>query len=215
MAAVGEIRVAAYQAGGHMSEDSGYAPHLRALGADGHGEVLVAVAEPGPHETGQPGPRETGPRETGPHETGQPGPRETGPHESGQPGQREWGGADDAIVGTVMLQPWPDGNLVTRPGEAEIRALAVRPGAQGAGVGNALLQAVIERARARGVRFLALFTQTDMLAAQHMYEKVGFSRMPDRDASPGDDVQLIAYGLPLTDSADPAEAGEPKPAEAG
>jgi ribosomal protein S18 acetylase RimI-like enzyme len=40
---VGEIRVSAYMADGFMSPSSGYAPRLRTLGADGMGEVLVAV----------------------------------------------------------------------------------------------------------------------------------------------------------------------------
>jgi ribosomal protein S18 acetylase RimI-like enzyme len=44
LAKVGEIRVAAYVAGGFMSPESGYAPILRALGLDGNGAVLVAVA---------------------------------------------------------------------------------------------------------------------------------------------------------------------------
>jgi ribosomal protein S18 acetylase RimI-like enzyme len=43
--AVGEIRVAAYLADGFLSADSAYAPRLRALGADGDGDVLVAVSE--------------------------------------------------------------------------------------------------------------------------------------------------------------------------
>jgi GNAT superfamily N-acetyltransferase len=42
---IGEIRVAAYVADGFLSPDSGYAPRLRTLGADGDGEVLVAVAD--------------------------------------------------------------------------------------------------------------------------------------------------------------------------
>jgi ribosomal protein S18 acetylase RimI-like enzyme len=42
---VGEIRVAAYLADGFLSADSAYAPRLRALGADGDGDVLVAVSE--------------------------------------------------------------------------------------------------------------------------------------------------------------------------
>jgi len=46
LAEVGQIRVNAYQAGGHMSPDSDYAPVLRALGATGEGTVLVAVAGP-------------------------------------------------------------------------------------------------------------------------------------------------------------------------
>jgi len=45
LAEVGEIRVAAYVADGFMSPDSGYAPTLRALGADGDGQILVAIDE--------------------------------------------------------------------------------------------------------------------------------------------------------------------------
>jgi ribosomal protein S18 acetylase RimI-like enzyme len=42
LAEVGDIRIGAYQAGGFISPDSGYAPTLRGLGADGTGHVLVA-----------------------------------------------------------------------------------------------------------------------------------------------------------------------------
>jgi ribosomal protein S18 acetylase RimI-like enzyme len=49
LAEVGELRLAAYRADGFLSADSTYAPRLRELGADGLGQVLVAVAEePGP-----------------------------------------------------------------------------------------------------------------------------------------------------------------------
>ncbi len=40
---VGKLRVGAYVAGGFMSSSSDYAPALAALGADGAGQVLVAV----------------------------------------------------------------------------------------------------------------------------------------------------------------------------
>jgi ribosomal protein S18 acetylase RimI-like enzyme len=43
MSIVGEIRIAAYEAAGFISSDSGYAPTLRGLGADGNGHVLVAT----------------------------------------------------------------------------------------------------------------------------------------------------------------------------
>jgi ribosomal protein S18 acetylase RimI-like enzyme len=150
LAEVGEIRVAAYLAGGHLSAESGYAPTLRALGADGHGQVLVAVAAAG------------------------------------------------QVLGTVMLQPWPHaGELVTGPGEAEIRALAVVPGAQRRGIGRALLREVIKRAADSGVRQLLLFTQRDMRAAHHLYQEAGFRRLPARDWSPVPGVTLLAYGLAL------------------
>jgi ribosomal protein S18 acetylase RimI-like enzyme len=153
---LGQLRLTAYRAGRHLSENSEYAPHLRDLGADGNGHVLVAVAP--------------------------------GPGSSGAGGQ---------IVGTVMLQLWPHaGRVVTSPDEAEIRALAVLPQAQGTGLGRALLHAVIGRAAALSVGHLVLYTQPDMCAAQHMYEQEGFTRLPERDWSPGGPT-LLAYGLRL------------------
>lgn len=148
---IGELRLAAYRADGFLAPDSGYAPRLRALGADGLGVVLVAVGPDG-----------------------------------GPP------------LGTVMLQSWPDaGHVVQGPGEGEIRALAVRPAAQGAGVGRGLLAAVIDRAIRAGLRHLLLCTQPDMKAAQHLYEEAGFIRLPERDWSPEPADPLLAYGMLL------------------
>jgi ribosomal protein S18 acetylase RimI-like enzyme len=112
---------------------------------------------------------------------------------------------DNRILGTVMLQPWPHaGQVVAVPDEAEIRALAVVPEARGRGTGNALLRAVIERAAGQGVRHLVLLTQPDMLAAQHLYQRAGFRRLPDRDWSPAPGVTLLAYGMALPGSGFPA-----------
>jgi ribosomal protein S18 acetylase RimI-like enzyme len=157
MDVVGDIRIAAYQAGGYICEDSGYAPTLRALGADGSGHVLVAV-----HGT------------------------------NGLTGQGE------SIVGTVMLQTWPHGGqVVTGPHEAEIRALAVRPHAQGRGVGRELLRQVMERAAGLGIARLVLCTEPEMRPAHRLYEQAGFGRLPDRDWSPAPDVTLLVYGRDL------------------
>jgi ribosomal protein S18 acetylase RimI-like enzyme len=152
LAEVGQLRVTAYQAGGFMSPDSGYAPTLRALGGDGDGTVLVAVGDGG------------------------------------------------AILGTVMLQPSsPGGEVGAGPDEAEVRALAVVPGEQGRGTGGALLRAAIERAKRDGVAHLVLLTQPEMRAAQHLYERAGFRRLPDRDWAPVPGRTLLAYGLALTE----------------
>jgi len=100
------------------------------------------------------------------------------------------------VLGTVMLQSWPDaGHVVQGPGEGEIRALAVRPEARGAGLGRALLAAVIDRAVREGIGRLLLFTQPDMKAAQHLYEEAGFIRLPERDWSPEPADPLLAYAL--------------------
>jgi ribosomal protein S18 acetylase RimI-like enzyme len=45
LAAVGDLRIAAYVAGGFLSPASGYAARLRALGTGGDGSVLVAVTD--------------------------------------------------------------------------------------------------------------------------------------------------------------------------
>jgi ribosomal protein S18 acetylase RimI-like enzyme len=116
-------------------------------------------------------------------------------------------GAAGDLLGTVMLQFWPHGEHVVRgPDEAEVRALAVAPQAQGQGVGRALLRASIDRATGRGLRHLVLCTQTTMAAAQRLYTSAGFVRLPDRDWDPVPGFTLLAYGLPLARS-DRAGAG--------
>jgi ribosomal protein S18 acetylase RimI-like enzyme len=106
---------------------------------------------------------------------------------------------DGKPVGTIMLQTWPDGagQLVTGPGEAEIRALAVLPEARGAGLGRGVLAAAMERAEREEIRHLLLFTQPDMVIAHRLYEQAGFVRLPERDWSPQPGVGLLAYGLAL------------------
>jgi ribosomal protein S18 acetylase RimI-like enzyme len=152
LAGIGDLRVAAYEAGGFLSDASHYGETLRTLGHDGSGQILAAVDD----RTGQ-------------------------------------------ILGTVMLQLWPDaGHVVRDPDEAEVWALAGAPEARGRGVGRALLQAVIDRARASGVRHLVLCTQTTMLAAQHLYAEAGFGRLPERDFTPVPGFTLPAYGLVLS-----------------
>ena len=107
---------------------------------------------------------------------------------------------DGRILGTVMLLPWPGGNIVRTPGEAEIRALAVDQGARGRGVGRALVAAVMQRATARDVRHLLLLTHPDMRAAQHLYAEAGFCRLPDRDWQPNPGTTLMAFSMNLSPS---------------
>jgi ribosomal protein S18 acetylase RimI-like enzyme len=105
---------------------------------------------------------------------------------------------DGRAIGTVMLEPFHLGSEIARtPDEAEIRALAVAPDAQGRGAGRALVKAVIERAAAIRVRHLLLSTRPTMAAAQHLYRAAGFTRLPERDWSPVPGLILITYGLML------------------
>jgi len=103
-----------------------------------------------------------------------------------------------SILGTVMLEPFEPGSELARDDtEADIRAFAVDPRAQGLGVGRRLLLALVERAEQRGLLRLRLCTRPEMLAAQHLYEETGFARTPELDFEPLPGVPLRAYELIL------------------
>jgi len=104
----------------------------------------------------------------------------------------------EELLGTVMLEPWHDGSEVARSAdEAEVRALAVAPWAQGRGVGRSLMRAVIDEAAGRGAARLLLSTQPGMKAAQYLYRSLGFARTPELDWSPVSGVTLLGFSLPL------------------
>ncbi len=90
--------------------------------------------------------------------------------------------------------PWAE---LLGPGEAGVRMLAVDPSAQGRGVGRALLNACIERARQLGRAGLLLHSTPWMEAAHHLYESAGFVRLPERDWLPVPEVPLMAFRLAL------------------
>lgn len=87
---------------------------------------------------------------------------------------------------------------VARPGEAEIRMLAVAADQQGRGIGAALVGAAVDRARADGVAALVLCVVSTNAGARSLYERLGFTRAPDRDWSPVPGLVLLGYRLPLT-----------------
>jgi GNAT superfamily N-acetyltransferase len=105
----------------------------------------------------------------------------------------------DRILGTVTYAGHgsPYAEHVDSDDAASFRMLVVDPAARGQGVGEALVEWCIARARASGVRTLRLSTQTGMTTAGRLYLRLGFVRTPERDWSPEPDVDLITYGLEL------------------
>jgi GNAT superfamily N-acetyltransferase len=102
--------------------------------------------------------------------------------------------AANGVLGTITLELFdPASGLAQDETEADVRAFAVAPQAQGLGVGRTLLLAVIECATERGVRTLRLCTQSEMRSAQHLSESTGFSRTPDLDFEPVPGLTLRAY----------------------
>lgn len=110
--------------------------------------------------------------------------------------------AGDRVLGGVTFVP-RGGPLadIARPGEAEIRMLAVAPEARGRGAGAALVGACVDRARAaEGRTGVVLSTQRGMRAAHRLYERLDFTRTPERDWNPVphlDDLVLLTYELAL------------------
>ncbi|MEU8617080.1 GNAT family N-acetyltransferase [Streptomyces sp. NPDC048623] len=110
--------------------------------------------------------------------------------------------ADGTVLGGVTFVPAPGvmGDRATE-GETEIRMLAVDRAARGRGVGEALVRACVERARAvPGCERIVLSTQPEMRTAHRIYERLGFHRTPERDWSPIPDqpeFTLLCYCLEL------------------
>jgi GNAT superfamily N-acetyltransferase len=81
--------------------------------------------------------------------------------------------------------------------DATFRWLAVDPAARGAGVGEALVLAAVERARAADPprRRVIVHTVAPMRAASRLYERLGFIASPDEDLR---DYEVYARCLTLT-----------------
>ena len=90
---------------------------------------------------------------------------------------------DGRVLGGVAYVPGPGTALSEgeREGEAGIRMLAVDPAVGGRGIGRALTEACIGRARAEGRVGMSLYTLPTMGVAHRLYESLGFRRDPDRD----------------------------------
>lgn len=107
--------------------------------------------------------------------------------------------ARDRVLGGVTYAPpgnrWAD---IAAADEAEFRMLAVSREARGAGAGEALARACIDRARGTaGVRGIVLSTQSGMHGAHRIYGRLGFVRTPERDWNPLEDLKLLTYRLEL------------------
>ncbi|MGW3471954.1 N-acetyltransferase family protein [Saccharopolyspora sp. NPDC000995] len=104
----------------------------------------------------------------------------------------------DEVQGTVTLaRPGSGYADLARPGELEFRMLAVAPEVAGNGVGRALVETVIDRARAERLQRVVLFVQDRAKPAQRLYQRLGFERRPDRDWIPAAEVKLFGFALEL------------------
>jgi ribosomal protein S18 acetylase RimI-like enzyme len=86
------------------------------------------------------------------------------------------------IVGSVALVLAGEfGEITVSDEEAAFRMLSVDSAARGRGIGELLVRECLERARAAGKRRMVLSTDVRMTAAHRLYERLGFTRLPERD----------------------------------
>jgi GNAT superfamily N-acetyltransferase len=95
----------------------------------------------------------------------------------------------DVAIGCVALRPLDDGT-------AEVKRMFVDPAWRGRGAGRALLEALIDGARARGYETLRLGTLDDMMIAQALYHSLGFR--PIARYRPDELIDTRFYELSLT-----------------
>ena len=108
-------------------------------------------------------------------------------------------GEDDKLLGAVtFVLPGSPYAEISRSGEAEFRMLAVDPAAQGRGVGARLAMTCIDRAVAAGCSAVVICVRDMAAPARRMYDRLGFTPIPERDWSPYPGVHLVALRLDLS-----------------
>ncbi len=117
------------------------------------------------------------------------------------PSERIVAERDGVLVGSVMLFPAEVrayDETSSQPGWPELRLLAVATDARGQGVGRALTEECIRRARHAGASALGLHTSASLRAAIRLYERMGFVRAPAFDFQPPGAELVEAFRLDLT-----------------
>ena len=88
--------------------------------------------------------------------------------------------SDGRICGGAGIAP-----LDGEPGVCELRKMYFLPELRGRGAGTALMRICLQTARKLGYQQCYLETLTGMNAAQKLYERQGFTRVPDALGSTG------------------------------
>ena len=103
------------------------------------------------------------------------------------------------VLGCVTWCPAgsPYRELAVNDSQGEFRGLAVDPGFRGRGVGRALVQWCLQRAREDGLDEVVLCSLPEMTPAHNLYESLGFGRRPEMDWSPSESVILWAFSVRL------------------
>ncbi|RTE87752.1 MULTISPECIES: GNAT family N-acetyltransferase [Gammaproteobacteria] len=107
---------------------------------------------------------------------------------------------DNSILGAVVffsdMKHYGSGGTATQEKDAAgFRLLAVSPTARGLGLGKALTEACIQRAKNMGRKQVVIHSTRAMQVAWHLYENIGFQRSTDLDFK---QESLPVFGFRLT-----------------
>ena len=86
-------------------------------------------------------------------------------------GEIYFGAIGDEIVATFALTPQSTRSI-------ELNKMAVRKDKRGLGIGNQLMDYVLQRCQARDFNALELYSHTKLESALHLYRKYGFVEIP-------------------------------------
>jgi GNAT superfamily N-acetyltransferase len=106
---------------------------------------------------------------------------------------------DGDILGTVTWcppgSPWRQ--LALRDDQAEFRMLSVAPAGRRRGVGRAMVEACLTRARRDRMSEVVIWSHPLMIGAHRLYLAMHFERAYDLDGSPSPGVHLWGFRLGL------------------
>lgn len=101
---------------------------------------------------------------------------------------------DGDVVGAVMLcAAGSEYAEMSLEGEMEFRFLAVDPQRWGQRIGESLVRECEDRVRSLGVHTMVICVIDINTAAHRFYERLGYSRSPERDWQPRPGVNLLAF----------------------
>jgi GNAT superfamily N-acetyltransferase len=104
---------------------------------------------------------------------------------------------DGVLVGSVsVFSEWRG----AQPDTVGVRLLAVAPDHRGLGIGRALMEEVIARAKDRRKRRVVLTIAPEMEDVKALSEELGFDREPALDHSPAPGVRSEGYALTVADA---------------